>query len=365
MNKVRLPRVDINLDKIAHNVEQLVALYGRKGIEVMGVTKTVCGDPTIAQVFVDKGIRTLSDSRIANLKTMREAGIEARFVLLRTPAMSELDVVVKYADISLNTELAVIQKLSTEALAQNTMHEIILMVEMGDLREGIMPEDVKSTVRKILQMRGVRIVGIGANFACFGGVKPSPAKMNALSQLADDLDTTFGLDLEFVSGGNSANYQWFSTCDDVGRINNLRLGESIYLGRETLEREAIPGLFTDAFTFVSEVIETKVKPSAPYGERGQDAFGNTTTFTDKGLMKRAILGSGLQDVIVTGLTPKSDIEILGASSDHTLIDTKNAPLSPGDEVAFDLDYGALLSVMTSPYVAKKYVIATQELNTVS
>ena len=35
---------------------------------------------------------------------------------------------------------------------------------------------------------------------------------------------------------------------NVGKINNLRLGESIYLGCETLHRKPIPGLFTDALT---------------------------------------------------------------------------------------------------------------------
>ena len=39
-------------------------------------------------------------------------------------------------------------------------------------------------------------------------------------------------------------------------------------------------------------------------------------------MRRAILGVGLQDVLVSGLTPRSDIEILGASSDHIIVNTK-------------------------------------------
>ncbi len=161
--------------------------------------------------------------------------------------------------------------------------------------------------------------------------------------------------MQYVSGGNSANHDWLMSTPDVGKINNLRLGESIFLGRETLHRKPISGLFTDAFRLFAEVIESKVKPSKPYGETCQDAFGNVPEFSDRGPMRRVILGIGLQDVLVTGLTPCMDVDILGASSDHILIDAKESDLKVGDEVEFNLNYGALLSSMTSPYVARCYV----------
>ena len=112
------------------------------------------------------------------------------------------------------------------------------------------------------------------------------------------------------------------------------------------------GLYVDAMTLVSEVIESKIKPSVPYGEICQDAFGNVPEFKDQGQIRRAILGVGLQDVLVSGLTPRSDVEILGASSDHIIVNAKNINLNVGDEIEFDLNYGALLSAMTSPYVNK-------------
>ncbi|ASN07270.1 alanine racemase [Virgibacillus necropolis] len=347
-------RVEINLAKIAHNAEKLVQLYGSKGIELMGVTKTVCGDSVIAEIFVNNGIHMLADSKLVNLKKMRDAGVSAQFVLLRSPALSEVDAVVQYADISMNTELSVIKKLAETANLSNSVHQIILMVEMGDLREGIMPANLEGFIQKVMELSGVAIVGIGANFACFGGVRPSKDNMSELSKLADIIQTRFSLPLVHVTGGNSANYNWFTAADSIGNINNLRLGESIYLGRETLDRKAIPGLYTDAFTFVSEVIESKIKPSVPYGETGQNAFGNRLQFRDRGLIRRAIASFGSQDVLVAGLTPELDIEILGSSSDHTILDAKEVDLKVGDEVRFALDYGALLSVMTSVYITKKY-----------
>jgi ornithine racemase len=203
-------------------------------------------------------------------------------------------------------------------------------------------------------LKRIKFAGIGVNLACFGGIKPNDEKMEYLSSIVKEIEDKFKLKLEIISGGNSANYNWFISTNDIGKINNLRLGESIFLGCETLERKQIPGLFTDAFTLIAEVIESKIKPSLPYGDIGQDAFGNIPKFTDLGLMKRAILGIGLQDVLVSGLMPLLNIDILGASSDHIIIDAKQLEIKVGDTIGFNLNYGALLSSMTSPYIIKTY-----------
>jgi len=348
------PRINIDLGKIVHNAKKLKSLYGSKGIAVTAVTKVVCGDPRIVSALRKSGIETFADSRISNIRRMRNAGINARFVLIRTPILSQAMSVVREADVSLNSEVSVIRELSESAIKQKMTHKIILMVEMGDLREGLMPEDLENTIEVIMGLRGVELVGIGTNLACLGGISPDDNKMEYLSALAGEMEGKFSLKFEFVSGGNSANYGWFMKSQDVGRINDLRIGESIYLGCETLDRTPIPGLFTDAFTLMAEVIESKIKPSLPFGHRGQNAFGHIPDFQDQGPIRRAILGIGLQDVLVSGLTPRLDIDIIGMSSDHIIVDAKQTEQPVGNEVAFDFNYGALLSAMTSPYVFKKY-----------
>lgn len=354
MTRQTFPKININLEKIAHNVERLKELYGSAGIGIMGVTKTVCGDPIIANMMVEKGIKFLTDSRITNLKKMNRAGVKAQFVLLRSPSLSEIEATVKYADISVNTELEIIKRLSVCAIKHHTVHKIMLMVEMGDLREGIMPGDLLDVVQEVLTFGGIKLAGIGANFACFGGVKPNQDKMDDLSSLTARVEKKCKIRIPIVSGGNSANYNWFTKTDHVRRINNLRLGESIYLGREPLNRTPIKGLFTDAFTLAAEVIESKMKPTAPYGEIGQDAFGGHPRFRDKGNIRRVILGVGNQDVLVKGLTPIQHVEILGSSSDHIILDARKSNLQVGDIVTFQLNYGALLLAMTSPYMMKNY-----------
>ena len=348
------PRIEINLGKVIHNAQLLKKLFASKGIDIIGVTKAVCGNPVIANALVKSGIKILADSRVCNIKKMRNAGIKAQFLLLRTPQLSQVSEVVKYTDISLNSEILVIKKLSKFAVALNSTHKIILMVELGDLREGLLLTEVESTVKEILKLKGIELVGIGTNLACFGGIKPDEKNMGDLSAIAISIEKKFQLQLKFVSGGNSANYNWLISAKSIQRINNIRLGESIYLGCETLLRKQIPELFTDAFILIAEVIESKIKPSIPSGEICQNAFGSTTpNFQDQGMIRRVILGIGLQDVQVSGLTPLLNIDILGASSDHLIVNAKQTDLKVGKEVGFNLNYAALLSAMTSPYVNKK------------
>jgi predicted amino acid racemase len=348
------PRLEIELDKIAHNARSLTELCSSKGIRVTAVTKGVCGSPWIASVLLNSGIRSLGDSRIANIQKMREAGLDAQFVLIRSPMPSEAERVVEFADVSLNTEMSVIRLLAEHAAKRGKTHRIVLMVELGDLREGILPCDVEAMVEQVIRLREVKLSGIGTNLACFGGVRPTEANMQALSSIAGKLERKYGVNFEIVSGGNSANYQWFVSTPDVGLVNHLRIGEAILMGCDTLNREQIPGLYTDAFTLVAEVIELKTKPSKPYGEIAQDAFGRIPVFEGKGCMKRAILALGMQDVDVSGIRPRIEADVLGASSDHLILDVREPGLEIGDEVRFDVGYGALLRAMTSPYVEKVY-----------
>ncbi len=276
--RMSTPRIEIDLGKIEHNICRLKEIYGSRGVGISAVTKVVCGNPEIAEVLVRSGIGILADSRIVNIRRMRDAGVAARFMLLRTPFLSQVEAVVRYADISLNSDLTVIRGLSRSALSQHLDHQIILMVELGDLREGLMPSDVHAAVECIVELGGIELVGLGANLACFGGIKPDDENMGLLSRIAGEVAEAFGLTLSLVSGGNSANYQWFMSTQDVGMVNNLRLGESIYLGCETLQRTPIPGLFTDAFTLFAEVIESTINPSLPQGTVCQDASGRVPRF---------------------------------------------------------------------------------------
>lgn len=352
--KALMPRIEITLSQIRHNARILSELYGQKGISLMGVSKATLGNPAIAEAMIQGGVKFIADSRIENIRKMKNAGISTQFVLLRT-ALSQAEAVIKTVDISLNTELETVKELSHYAIVHGTIHRIMIMVELGDLREGILPCDLSQFINKILDLPNIKISGIGCNLACYGGIKPDNQKMYELSELADGIEKEFQLELEIISGGNSANYEWYQSAQKVGRINNLRLGESILLGCETIHRKTIPGLYTNAFNLIAEVIESKDKPSLPFGEICQNAFGTVPTFLDRGIRRRVIIALGRQDILVSGLTPHRDLKILGSSSDHLVLDTNHDDCQVGSEVKFNLDYGGLLSAMTSPFIAKQFV----------
>jgi len=348
---VAAPRLEIDLDKICHNARRLVERLAPRGISVTGVTKASLGCPAIATAMLRAGVHSLGDARIENIETMRSARVAAPMTLIRSPLPSQVARIVRQADTSFNTELDVIRQLSSAAQRAKRMHAVVLMVELGDLREGIMPGKLESVVRETMRLPNIVFKGIGTNLACRCGVSPDARNMAELSALANSVEAAFGTTLSIVSGGNSANLDWVLGGAKTGRINNLRLGESILLGCEPLQRQPIAGLHTDAITLVAEVIESKLKPSQPWGEAGQSAFGLPSAVQNRGDICQTILAIGHQDIDPEGLRAPAGVEILGASSDHLVIESDRC-LPAGSEISFQLNYSALMRAMTSPFVVK-------------
>jgi ornithine racemase len=348
------PRLEIDLARIGHNASTLVERLSSRGIAVTGVTKATLGAPEVAGALLAAGVSRLGDSHIENIENMRAAGVAAPMVLLRGPMISQVDRVVAHADVSFNTEPTTLRRLSAAARAQNRAHGIVLMVELGDLREGIMPGDLLHVAGEVLRLPHLTLEGIGTNLACQNGMAPDATNMGALSALADSIEAALDIRLDIVSGGNSANLGWALDGTDPGRVDDLRLGEAILLGRDPLHREPIDGLYTDAVKLMAEVIESKVKPSQPWGELGQTAFGEKPRSADRGPIQQAILAIGHQDTDPSGLEPPDGISILGASSDHLVVDTGQCSLAVGSELTFQLDYRALVRSMSSPLVSRQW-----------
>lgn len=348
-------RIEINLDRIEHNARTLREQYAGRGIGITAVTKGVCGDPAIARAIVRGGIRSLGDSRLENLRRMRLAGVDAEFMLLRPPRPSRVAQVVALADISLNTELEVVRLLAAHARAAGRMHGVILMVEGGDLREGIMPRNLPEIVEQVATLKGVRLRGIGTNLVCLNGVVPTDEVMGAFSRLVDNLERDLDITLPVVSGGNSGNHNWVMSTERVGRVNHLRIGEAILLGHESTRRQRIEGLASDAFTVIGEVVEVKDKPSRPRGEQALNALGRRPEREDLGTIRRAIVALGEQDVALNALRPRINARIVGMCSDQLVLYDRGATLQVGDAVAFDVAYGTLMRAMTSPYMEKCYL----------
>ena len=144
------PYLTIDLDKIEHNARTIVDFCGRHGIAVTGVTKVTCGHPDIARAMLRGGVTSIGDSRVESVTRLKRAGVDTSYVLLRIPALSAVDAVVESVDVSLNSELEVLRALSASACRRGRVHEVIVMVDLGDLREGVWPDDVVPFVRQAL-----------------------------------------------------------------------------------------------------------------------------------------------------------------------------------------------------------------------
>ena len=345
------PRLQVDLEALTANARSLVDPLGERGILVTGIVKAALGSPEVGRAMLRGGVVGLGDSRIENLERLRAAGVRAPLTLTRSPMLSQVGRAVASADISLNSEPAVVAALSAAALSLARVHDVILMVELGDLREGLLGVDLVDASRLVVALPGVRLRGVGTNLACRSGVVPDQAKMDELSRLVEQVEQACGITVDIVSGGNSASLEWALGDAETGRINQLRLGESILLGVEPLQRRPLPGLRTDAFTLVAEVIEARRKPSRPWGRIAQAAFGTAPPVPDLGEINHVVLALGQQDADPDGLTPPVGTTVLAMSSDHLVLDGGTHPMALGDEVAFGVNYSALLRAMTSPYVA--------------
>lgn len=347
------PRLTVDLEKIKFNTMKVVNMCSTKGIKVVGITKLFCGHPEIVKALVDSGINILGDSRIENLKRFRN--IEVEKMLIRLPMISQIDEVVEYCDISLNSEIKTIRKLSEAALSKGKVHKVVLMFDVGDLREGIFDENTLiEVIGEIQKLKGVKLMGLGSNVACFSGVIPTTVNMSRLIDIKEKIDIRYDTCLEIVSGGNSTTLYLIEENMMPGGINQVRIGAAIGLGIG-LNDEKIDGLYHDAFKLKAEIIEINEKPTVPIGEIGLDAFGNIPTFVDKGIRKRAICALGKQDVDFTKINPeKEEIIILGGSSDHLILDITDCKeqYDIGDVIDFNLTYVGVLNTMTSEYIHK-------------
>jgi len=351
----KYPCLEINLNKVTHNTEVISKLCRELDIDIAGVSKVYCAERPVVEAVLKGGVELIADSRIENL--IKLEGLSCKKMLLRLAMESEAELVVKHADISLNSELDTIKMLSREAKAQNKVHGIILMVDLGDLREGVLETEVIDIAREILKLDNIKLSGIGTNLTCYGGVIPDENNLGVLVKLKNQIKEQLGYEIEIVSGGNSSSLYLAIGGRMPKGINQLRIGEAIVLGRETAYGEDVPGCFKDCFIIKGEIVEIKYKPSVPKGKIGMDAFGKTPHFEDRGIIKRAIVALGRQDINSDGLFPADkNIEILGASSDHLILDITNSEkdYKVGEIVEFNIDYGCLLKSMTSPYIKKVY-----------
>ncbi|MDI6817242.1 MAG: alanine racemase [Actinomycetota bacterium] len=338
-----LPRIVIDLTKIEQNTRVLMSTLGGFGIELAGVVKAVLGSREVALAMLKGGATIIGDSRLANLR--RLAGVGAPLMMLRQPMRAEVEEVVSITDVSLVSELRAIEWLAGAARAQGKRYRVIIMVETGDLREGVLPEELERFAGETQRHGSIEIAGIGSNVACLQGVSPTPAMLERLVGGAESLRGSRHLALPVISGGNSSVWKLLEAGLVPPQVNQVRLGEAILLGQETVDYDPIFGLFQDAITIEAEFIEVRDKPVKPSTGGIHGA-------------KRGILALGAQDICQGQLRALDEgIRVSRRSSDHLVVDisASDRRYETGDTALFIPGYEALLAAITSPFVEKSFL----------
>ena len=351
---MNFPCLKISLKKILNNARIINNRCALKGISVVGVTKSVTADIEIAKILKKAGIDILGDSRLKNLIKLRDYfGYGQKLILLRTPMISECHKVAEVCDVSMQTELAAVKAISDMCEAKNIEHNIMLMIEMDDKREGISPKHVLPFFEEVLKKYPrIKIKGLATNARCISKQKPRLASIENLLKIKKAIASKYGYEIPVISGGNSSIWDYIEGGLLPEGVNEVRIGEAIFIGNETSGYKKIKGAHDDSFILEAEIIEVKRKNEQAY---------------------KIIIALGCQDVPCRHLVIKNPYyEIIAQSSDHTVLGLKKTyHISPedryiahkiilpepeiGDKIIFNLDYFGVMFLMSSTFIKKIYI----------
>nr|WP_320191753.1 alanine racemase [uncultured Desulfobacter sp.] len=349
----------LNLERLRHNIRFLSRHCREHHLGITGIIKDPCADQKIISQMMDLGFENIGISKVPECPITNPIFFK-RPIYITLPSIHELPAIVQHFDTSFNSEITVIEQLNQTAIAMNCSHSILLMVDTGDLREGVMPDQVVDTVRKIHQIspQNIKFAGIGTNLGCCAGTLPDAHNLGIISELADQIEFELDVEVKTVSVGGSVVLKWMQHDQLPSRINNIRLGESVFLGTIPTINQVHPDLNTRVVTFTSDILEIQEKRVMPPQRSGKDALGGKPQFGRQGIRKRAILNFGICDTCPSGLTALiPGIQIVSVNSNYTLADITDCshPFKVGDFVDFTMNYQAFLQSLISPFTQIRYL----------
>lgn len=352
----------LNKKSLEINYKYLQELFQKHNKTWAPVLKMLCGNKKFLEFVLSLGNEQVCDARLSNIKTIKSIKPTAETIYIKPPAKRSIASVVKYADVSFNTEFSTIKWLSEEAVKQNKTHRIIIMIELGDLREGILGEHLLSFYNKVFDLPNIKVAGIGANLNCLSGVMPSKDKLIQLSLYEQLIEAKFGKKIVGVSGGSSVMIPLLLKGQIPRGVNHFRIGETLFFGIDLFTNKTIPKMKDDIFMLHTEIIEITNKPIVPFGEIDENPSGETVEINpdDYGVThKRGILDIGLLDIAKTEFLMPVDknIEIVGASSDMLVVDLSKTTkvYKIGDIIQFKMKYMGTLRAMNSIYIEKHLI----------
>ena len=360
----------INMGEIRNNIKKINTYLSKNNIQWSLITKVFSGDKDFMKQILTpdiiKGIHSVGDSRLSSLKRLKELNPELITIYIKPPAQAYVDDVVKYADISLNSSYRTIVALNEAAKKQNKIHKVIIMVELGELREGVNRDDLFEFYDKVFKLSNIEAVGLGSNLGCMYGVEPTYDKLLQLHLYKELIEAKHGSKLPLTSGGSSITLPLVENGTIPKDINHFRIGEAAFFGTSPYDNGQFLDLCTDTFNFYAQIIELHEKDIVPDGVINEASIGHSAEFGDEDLGKttyKAILDFGLIDVDQEGLEVKDkDISFVGITSDMTVIDLgdnrdKNGKTKyrVGDMICMNPSYLAVARLLNSGFIEKKFI----------
>lgn len=353
--------IELHRDKLRHNYTFIKSMLDQHNKELAVVSKLLCGNRKYLTELINLGVEEICDSRVSNLKIIKELNPNIQTVYIKPPAKRSIKSIVKYADASFNSSYETIKMLSDEAHLQGKTHKIIIMIEMGDLREGIMGENLLDFYEKIFKLQNIKVTGIGTNLNCMSGVLPSQDKLIQLSLYKLLVETKFNRKIPWVTGGSSITLPLLHKGQIPVGVNHFRIGETLFFGTNLIEEKPYKGMMQDVFVLYTEIIEIEEKPIVPIGNLAANPSGEVFEVNEIEYGKtsfRAIVDIGSLDISLDFLFPMDkEITIIGASSDMLVLDLgkRRKHYKVGNLIPFTLKYMGALGLLNSDYIEKKVV----------
>ncbi len=353
--------ITLDRSKLKSNYIFLEKLFNTHKVDWSIVTKVLCGHKEYISEILNLGIKQICDSRVYNLKAVKSINPNIETIYIKPPAKRAIKGIIKYADVSINTHISTVELLSQEAKKVGKIHKVIIMVELGELREGVLRDKLIDFYYKIHKLDNIDVIGIGANLSCLYGVLPNEDKLIQLTLFKQIIEEKFSTKLKYISGGSSVTIPMIFTHQLHKDINHFRVGETLYLGTNVYNNSIIEGMHNDVFKLYAEIIELKEKPKVPTGDFGTNLEGDSYTINPDNIglkSYRALIDMGLLDNNIKNIFPTDpNIEYVGGSSDMFVYDLgKNSQkYKVGDLIEFTIDYIGLLNSMNSVYIEKRVI----------
>jgi predicted amino acid racemase len=238
------------------------------------------------------------------------------------------------------------------------------MIEMGELREGIIRDQVLNFYKRVFELKNVHIEGIGTNLGCMYGIQPTYDKLLQLALFKQLIEIKFNTQLPLISGGSSITLPLVGKPAMPKNINHLRIGEAAFIGTTPFDNKKFKDLLTDTFEYRANIIELELKETSPDGILTEGNVGHTAEeeSSEHEMSYRGILDFGLLDVDVHELTPKDpEMKFAGTTSDMSVYDfgqpvsKKRCKFKVGDKVSFAPSYMAIARLMSSKFIDKRLI----------